>query len=142
MTSPVGADQVAKKIVEQSLQEGTSKPQEANVTDQNRFQEAMQQQQVKPEQQTSVQQVETSAQPTQVTLPKTGGDSILQGIDKMRADVNSVGDKVASMAQGSLSPQEAAQAQMQLAEGTIKMQLIGQVPGKVEQDMDTLLKSS
>ncbi|MEE4377511.1 MAG: hypothetical protein V2J55_08360 [Candidatus Competibacteraceae bacterium] len=148
MTHAVGADQIAKKIVEHSGQEGTgtAKPQEASMDDQNRLQEALRQHQTNAEQSSQVQQ-QTNTVPVQqqdhVTSPKTMGDSILKGMDGLRDGVKNVGEKAQSIAtQGGVSPQEMMKIQMQASQMMVDTQLAGQVPGKLEQDMDTLLKSS
>ncbi|MEZ5581700.1 MAG: hypothetical protein R3F37_01955 [Candidatus Competibacteraceae bacterium] len=144
MTHAIGADQIAKKIIEHSGQEGTgtAKPQqEVDINDQNRMQEALRQQQGKPPEQATP-PVDAPVQQTQVTLPK-GGDAILDGMKKMSSNLSNAPGMVQSMAaQNGVSPSETLQVQMQLAESMTKLELAGKVSGTAGKDLDSLLKGS
>ena len=149
MISPTGVNQLANKIAEQGLQEGpkesTGKQPEANANDQAHFQDALKNNpQNNPEASPAVASAQTTppVDGMQPQKPLTMGDSILKGIDKMRTDQQDVGNQLKGVdGMENMSPQELLKTQMQVSRVMFNEQLTGQVTGKVEQDMDSLLKS-
>lgn len=71
------------------------------------------------------------------------GDLILRGLERLRGHYREVSAKADAVAlESAVSPQELIGLQMQVAQVTLGTQLIGQVASKLEQNMNTLLKSS
>ena len=146
MTIPTGANKLVGKIAEQGIKDGAGKQQQASVNDQARFQDALKDKPQHDVGQTA--QPHSSLQPgrevdkIQPVQRRSLGDSVLQGIEKMRTEAQGVGDQLeAADGIASMTPQELLQAQMRISRVMFDEQLTGQVTGKVEQDMDTLLKS-
>ena len=146
MTIPTGANKLVGKIAEQGLKEGAGKQQEASVNDQARFQDALKNNPQHDTGQTA--QPQASVQPEhgvdkiQPVQRRSLGDSVLQGIEKMRSEAQVVGNQVESAdGMASMTPQELLQAQMRISRVMFDEQLTGQVTGKLEQDMDTVMKS-
>lgn len=147
MINPTGVNDLAGKIAEHGLKEGASPRQEVDASDQARFQNALQSpvqnhpdgQGLQPS--TSV-QTDFQTNKIQSESPHSLGDSILQGMDKMRQQAQGTVDQLKAVnGSGSMTPTEALHEQLQISRVTFNEQLTGQVTGKVEQDMDTLLKS-
>jgi len=71
------------------------------------------------------------------------GDAILQSLDNMRNGYRNLTiDIEAAIGQIELSPQALINLQMQVSQVTLNTQLVNQVANKIEQDMNSLLKSS
>ncbi|MDQ5910689.1 MAG: hypothetical protein QG599_2786 [Pseudomonadota bacterium] len=71
------------------------------------------------------------------------GDAILQSLDNMRNGYRNLTiDIESAIGQPELSPQALITLQMQVSQVTLNTQLVNQVANKIEQDMNSLLKSS
>ena len=146
-----GVNQLAGKVAEQSLKEGAGKQQQASTDDQARLQDALQN---KPQDDLSKQDPQAlgsvqNQQPvpavdkaTAAERPASLGDTILQSMDKMRTETADMGHQVSSIDNmETMSPQELLKTQLQVSRVMFNEQAIGTATGKIEQDMDTLLKS-
>lgn len=147
MINPTGVNNLVGKIAEQGLKESANSQQEVNASDRVRFQNALQNparnhpdgQGLQPS--TSV-QTDSQANRIQSEPPHSLGDSILRGMNQMRSEAQGAADQLKAVdGSDSMTPMEALRAQLQISQVTFNAQLTGQVTGKVEQDMDTLLKS-
>ncbi len=148
MINPSGADQIVKKIAEHSMQEGGAQPQQASLQDQSRFQDAMQAKSEGGETQqvnasssdVKSQQTHAIASDTKVEKPSSG-DSLLQGIDKMRSSIQDGVTQIQSAAtDNNLSIQEVFKAQVQVGKSMADQQITSKVGEKSNQNLDTLLK--
>ena len=98
MINPTGANQLAKKIAEKSLQEGAQAPQAAKPDDAARMQEAMQPRadpnagQHQPATVDRVAGVGGVDADAQVGKPRSAGDAILNGMDKLRGEFHELAD--------------------------------------------------
>lgn len=134
-----------------------SLPRQANLDDQARFHSALSHGQPVAENPPKVPALDASktmathgpsrvmapSLPTAVTPSPMIGDAILQGLDRLRASAQDSGARLQSVtSQQDLSPQELIKLQMQVSQTTFNQQMIGQVAGKLEQDIDVLMKSS
>jgi type III secretion system YscI/HrpB-like protein len=71
------------------------------------------------------------------------GDLILRGLERLRGQYRAVGVELDTLAnRADLTPMDLIGLQMQVAQVTLGTQLIGQVASKLEQNINTLLKSS
>jgi type III secretion system YscI/HrpB-like protein len=74
-----------------------------------------------------------------VTAP---GDLILRGLERLRGEYRALGTELDTLSnRADLNPMELLSLQMQVAQVTLGSQLIGQVASKLEQNLNTLLKS-
>lgn len=106
------------------------------VADQLRFQAALQ---AAPEPTTIALSAAAPAS-ERVTAP---GDLILRGLERLRGQYRTVGVELDALAtRAELTPMDLLGLQMQVAQVTLGTQLIGQVAGKLEQNINSLLKSS
>lgn len=112
---------------------------EVSAADQARFQAALR---PLPESPTVAQ----SALPPVVVAessPLTPGDAILQNLDRLRTGYRDLTLQMETLAgQSQISPQQLLSLQMQVSQVTLNTQLVSQVASKIEQDINTLLKSS
>lgn len=110
----------------------------ANPADQARFQEAL-----RLPTETTAAPPATVVTELHVERPLAPGDAILQSLDKMRAGFRDLNGQIAGIAERpELSPLDLLKLQMQVSQVTLNAQLVNQVASKIEQDMNTLLKSS
>lgn len=72
------------------------------------------------------------------------GDTILQGVDNLRGETQTLADQTKALGENpdQLSLNEMFSLQMKVTQLTLGTQLISQVASKVQQDLNTLLKSS
>ena len=150
MINPSGVDQIAKKIAEQGLQEGAAQPQQADLQEQAaHFQDAMQApqsegaqapQQIDPSStDTKVQQVDAAVS-EKVEQPKSLGDSILQGMDKMRSGMQNAVSQIENTPDKGLSPEEMLKARFQIGKLTATEEITASATSKANQDLDQLAK--
>jgi hypothetical protein len=72
----------------------------------------------------------------------TMGDAILKGMDHMRGEFQTLQNEAASMSKPQdMSPADLLRVQMQTSRVMLQDQLVGQVAGKADQDVETLLKA-
>ena len=70
------------------------------------------------------------------------GDLILRGLERLRGEYRAVGGELDALSKRTdLNPMDLLGIQLQVAQVTLGSQLIGQVAGKLEQNLNTLLKS-
>jgi type III secretion system YscI/HrpB-like protein len=70
------------------------------------------------------------------------GDLILHGLERLRGEYRAVGGELDALSKRTdLNPMDLLGIQMQVAQVTLGTQLIGQVASKLEQNLNTLLKS-
>lgn len=139
MIDPVTAYATVNPLVRLDLaQAAPVQPLAVNPADQARFQEAL-----RPPVETTLPSPVTVVTEPRVERPLTPGDAVLQSLDKMRAGFRDLNGQIATIArQPELSPLDLLKLQMQVSQVTLNAQLINQVASKIEQDMNTLLKSS
>jgi len=149
MINPSGVDQIAKKIAEQGLQEGASQPQQTDLQEQaTHFQDAMQAQSegVQAPQQIDVSSTDVKAQQVdaavteKVEQPKSLGDSILQGMDKMRSGMQNAVSQIENTPDKGLSPEEMLKARFQIGKLTATEEVTASAAAKANQDLDQLTK--
>jgi hypothetical protein len=154
MINPTGVDQLTRKIAEQSLKEAEKQPQEANAGDQARFNEALQKTQspaaqnaqpADPLQQQTATAAASGVAPagnTAVAPAHSAGDSILHGLDKLRAENQQMTAQVEPGTDPKqLSPQELLSMQAKVSGVMIDDQMVTSGTSKATQNIDTLLKS-
>ena len=73
--------------------------------------------------------------------PQSPGDRILHGVAKIRKEYTALQSDVSDMTTKKVAPEELLKLQMHMGRVMVNEQLIGQVGGAVEKDVDTLLKS-
>jgi len=149
MIAPIGADRIAGKIAEQGAKEQLDKPQELGGDAQARFRDAMQGGERPPQGETAVQGVQPTDAATRAPeqpAPEAAspGDSILNGIDKMRTGFKTAEANVQSAinSPGPLSAQDLLTAQMQLAKAQVDVGFEASAVAKVEQGVNSLVKGS
>jgi type III secretion system YscI/HrpB-like protein len=70
------------------------------------------------------------------------GDLILRGLERLRGEYRAVGVELDTLSnRAEINPMDLLNLQMQVAQVTLGSQLIGQVASKLEQNLNTLLKS-
>lgn len=111
---------------------------QVSAADQARFQEAL-----RPPLETTMAPPKTAGSEIRLPPTLTPGDAILQNLDKIRRGYQDMKvDIEAAIQQPELSPQALLHLQIQVSQVTLNTQLFHQVANKVEQDMNSLLKSS
>ena len=107
-----------------------------NAVDQARFQVALQ---GVPEPSVIVLPIVAAPASERISAP---GDLILRGLEHLRGQYRAVGVELDTLAnRADLTPMDLLGLQMQVAQVTLGAQLIGQVASKLEQNINTLLKS-
>ncbi|HAS51186.1 MAG TPA: hypothetical protein DCS21_05385 [Gammaproteobacteria bacterium] len=112
---------------------------QVSAADQARFQEAL-----RPSLDTlAAVTPKTPSAEIRVERALTPGDAILQSLDNMRNGYRNLTiDIESAIGQIELSPQALISLQMQVSQVTLNTQLVNQIANKIEQDMNSLLKSS
>jgi len=142
MVATAGVGKAINKVVEQALDKSEKKAPKADAEAQSAFEKAMH---TEGSGQTAQTQVVDSTQNAQVRTesvrPKSPGDSVLQGLDKLRSNRATMASDVNKLnTENEMSPEEMLKVKMEVDKMSFQEQVVIKGTTSVENDVKQVLK--